>query len=192
MYNYYKIIIQSYIIKIAKGPHLYEIGNKGGIILLAKYNQISKHVMYSIDEGETWNTYDLPLDINIQIENIRTDPYNSNLNFVIHGFNPINGTSTLLTIDFSKIYSQPSICILDNDYIQSPKRCFLGQTLIFLLKKDRKCYNSPNFSRKFIISGEFCSCTHNDYECNSGYHRDTPYSNCTSSSKIYGAAYKKI
>ena len=42
-------------IEIAKGGHVYEFGNYGALIVMASDMQATKHVMYSWDEGLTWD-----------------------------------------------------------------------------------------------------------------------------------------
>jgi len=36
------------------GEYIYEIGDHGAIIVAAEKNVPTKHVEYSLDEGETW------------------------------------------------------------------------------------------------------------------------------------------
>lgn len=42
-------------IEIAKGAHVYEFGNYGALIVMAPDMTPTKHIMYSWDEGLTWD-----------------------------------------------------------------------------------------------------------------------------------------
>ncbi len=58
--------------EVKKGAHIYEIGDHGGLIVMAKNNEPTKEVYYSFNEGKTWETLEIfsePIDItNIIIE----------------------------------------------------------------------------------------------------------------------------
>jgi hypothetical protein len=58
--------------EVMKGPHIYEFGDHGGLIVMAKNLEATKEIMYSYNEGKTWHTLEIssvPLDItNIIIE----------------------------------------------------------------------------------------------------------------------------
>jgi hypothetical protein len=55
-----------------KGSHIYEIGDHGGLIVMAPNTMQTTEVFYSFNEGKTWNTLsisDTPMDVtNIIIE----------------------------------------------------------------------------------------------------------------------------
>lgn len=58
--------------EIAKGAHIYELGDHGGLMVMAKNREPTKTVMYSFNEGKTWHELEIsqtPIDItNIIIE----------------------------------------------------------------------------------------------------------------------------
>ena len=39
---------------MAKGPHIYEVGDHGALIVMAPLNEASKSVKFSWDEGKSW------------------------------------------------------------------------------------------------------------------------------------------
>lgn len=43
--------------EIAKGSHIYEIGDHGGVIVLASDQQATKILKYSWNEGKTWEVF---------------------------------------------------------------------------------------------------------------------------------------
>jgi len=153
--------------------------------------------MYSFDEGHTWETFNLPFKM--LIKNINTDPDNTNMTFIIEGINNIREkgeNSILAEVDFTgffniinkvndkdndSTFTPNAICELNKDYTSSPHQCFNGENILFLYKNpSSKCVNSVNFSRKIIISQDYCNCRKDDYECSNGFYRAFPDSNCSS------------
>lgn len=61
--------------EILKGPHVFEIGDHGGIILAANAANKTNIIKYSWDEGNTWNDYKLNVP-SFEIEAIITEPSN--------------------------------------------------------------------------------------------------------------------
>ncbi len=59
--------------EIAQGLHVYEFGNYGALIVMAPDMKPTKHVMYSWDEGLTWD-YDVIGKEEIIVENIMIEP----------------------------------------------------------------------------------------------------------------------
>lgn len=43
------------IIQIRKGSHIYEIGDRGGLIVMARDDMPTNKAIYSWDEGLTWS-----------------------------------------------------------------------------------------------------------------------------------------
>lgn len=44
---------------------MYEIGDRGGLIVMARDDKPTKEVIYSWDEGLTWETINLPTTIEV-------------------------------------------------------------------------------------------------------------------------------
>ena len=59
--------------EIAKGPHVYEFGNYGSLIVTAPDMRNATHVMYSWDEGLTWD-YEIFTNEEVIVENIMIEP----------------------------------------------------------------------------------------------------------------------
>jgi hypothetical protein len=59
-------------VEVMKGSHIYELGDHGGLIVMAPNTEKTTEVVYSYDEGKTWHTMtisDTPIDVtNIIIE----------------------------------------------------------------------------------------------------------------------------
>jgi Sortilin, neurotensin receptor 3, len=70
--------------EIRKGSHLYEIGDRGGIIVMARDDIAIKTIIYSWDEGLTWEELKVS-EKAFLVANILTEPTNMELKFIIHG-----------------------------------------------------------------------------------------------------------
>lgn len=59
--------------EVKKGSHIYEVGDHGGLIVMAKNNELTKEVIYSYNEGLTWHTLELS-DTPFMVTNIIIEP----------------------------------------------------------------------------------------------------------------------
>lgn len=62
------------IIQIRKGSHIYEIGDRGGLIVMARDDMPTNKAIYSWDEGLTWSEIKLSEEPFL-VQNIITEPY---------------------------------------------------------------------------------------------------------------------
>ena len=42
--------------EVRKGPHIYEIGDHGGLIVMAEKQNATNEIYYSWNEGKSWET----------------------------------------------------------------------------------------------------------------------------------------
>ena len=70
--------------EIKKGPHIYEIGDHGGIILMASNKEPTTEAYYTWNEGESWEVIQIS-DHPIMVENIVVDPASVSTQFLIYG-----------------------------------------------------------------------------------------------------------
>lgn len=61
--------------EILAGPHVFEIGDHGGIIIAASAVNKTNTIFYSWDEGKTWSKHDLNIQA-FEIDSITTEPNN--------------------------------------------------------------------------------------------------------------------
>ncbi len=71
--------------EIAKGAHTFEFGNYGALIVMAPEMKNTTHVMFSWDEGLTWD-YEVVSKEEIIVENIMIEPSASSQKFMVFGF----------------------------------------------------------------------------------------------------------
>ena len=169
--------------EIRKGSHIYEIGDHGGLIIIADDQNPTNSIFYSYDEGLNFEELKIS-SFKLQVKNIIIEPSSTSQNFIIYGEALRKGEKkgVIIGLDFSKLHKP--VCLYpespdssQSDYEKwSPSdgkhSCLLGRKYIITRRKrDVKCYNPLELEKKVLI--ENCECTEADYECDVGYERQT-------------------
>ncbi|CCD23326.1 type I sorting receptor NDAI_0B02910 [Naumovozyma dairenensis CBS 421] len=166
-------------------PVIYAIGDSANIIVAVPFdpnedNDPESEFYYSLDQGETWNEYQLEEPI-IPLEIVSTTPDGSGLNFIINGFlvtaNPFdeNGTGNFIyAIDFSELYDK-KLCTKDDfeQWYLGNGNCINGAKYSYPRRKQ----NSKCIARKLFedleLTEQVCDeCTNADYECSFEFIKD--------------------
>ena len=170
--------------KIRKGSHIYELGDHGGLIVLADDQSPTNQIIYSWDEGLTWQELRFSEEKMI-VKNIIIEPTSTSQNFIVYGETQSKKGKTkgfTVGLDFSSLHKpecrNPDTPDTDSsDYeTWSPSdgwlghHCLLGIKSIYIRRKrEAACFNSQQYERNKIL--EFCHCTEEDYECDLGFER---------------------
>ncbi|KAI8971058.1 hypothetical protein BDB01DRAFT_854995 [Pilobolus umbonatus] len=168
--------------EIAKGAHLWEFADQGGLLILVDNEQPTNVVRYTTNEGLTWDTYEFTKrGDKVLIEDIITQPDGTSQKYVLMGMK--DGKSVVYHIDFSPIHLDK--CKLDLDHpdnddfeLWSPEdtrgeKCLFGhETQYFRRIQDRDCYIGEKLVQPRAIIRN-CSCTEADFECDFNYVRDS-------------------
>lgn len=90
---------------VKPGNWIYEIGDHGAILVVAKKNEPTTEVEFSWDEGETWFVLKVT-DEPIYVNNIVIDPNSLSLQFMVYGVKSIEKDSGefLVYLDFSTLH----------------------------------------------------------------------------------------
>ncbi|GBG73819.1 hypothetical protein CBR_g17157 [Chara braunii] len=170
--------------EVAKGPHIYEFGDQGGVIIMAKHHlQGSTPVIkYSLDEGLTWGNVSTGEEI--KVYNIRVEPDNVGKKFIVEGgVSELFGLleqATLVTLDFSTGYEHYTHCT-EADYetwSPSEQHCLLGLNYtMWRQKRTSVCWNGPDYKRP-EPSAAPCNCQPDDYACDFGMEFDQATAKC--------------
>ena len=67
-----------------KGSYIYEIGDHGGLIIMASDEQSTNTIRYSFNEGLSWYTFTFSSQM-IRVSNIINEPSNTALSFIVYG-----------------------------------------------------------------------------------------------------------
>ncbi|CAI5485882.1 unnamed protein product [Closterium sp. Naga37s-1] len=163
--------------EVAKGSHIYEFGDSGGVIVMTKHglHTASSTVMYSLDEGLTWEEEAFAeAEQQVDIFNIRVEPDNQGKKFLIQGLTMDDGTGkarqgVLISLDFAAL-PEYKLCKSSDYEFWTPtaSRCFLGQNIsIQRQPRSSKCWNGESYKRPENQITE-CECSENDYQCDFG------------------------
>lgn len=169
--------------EIRKGLYHWEFGDQGTILLLVDAAKETNEVIYSSDEGNTWNTYKFT-ENPVKVLDLATVPSDTALKFVIFAGSP--DSTQVYSIDFSQYF--PRQCQIDLDHPDdddyefwspmhpdSVEGCLFGHESKFLRRAvgHNDCFiGSAPLQEGFRVMKN-CSCTRSDYECDYNYFRDT-------------------
>ena len=170
--------------EVSPGVNIYEIGDQGGLIIMAKYKQLTKIVRFSYNSGKTWQYIEFD-NSNTYVSNIVIEPSNNSHQFLITGFqmeaDEVTKKGAVFHLDFSEYHlrechghEKPDVG--DSDYVKfiphtfKDNKCLLGRTISYVVKKpDARCINPDHF-QSYIVEGN-CECTNDDYDCQQGFYR---------------------
>ena len=166
--------------EVAKGSHIYEISDHGGIVVLANDQEATDKILYSWNEGLTFEELKFT-DTPLEIHNIITEPTFTGTSFIVYGESDL-GNGVVIGLDFSSLHQRvckgvdsPNTEESDFEYWTPnglvSSTCLLGSKITYVRKKrESKCFNGEEFERINLI--EKCECTEEDWECDLGYVRE--------------------
>lgn len=167
--------------EVHKDAHMWEYGDSGTILVLANDEGPTDHVLYTLDEGLTWNSYSF--GERMRIRAIHTVPDDTSRKFVLVGSKPGRADqSVLVHLDFSQVSTRKCVLSLDDpqhDDIElwSPaesrdETCLFGRQTVYHRRiRDHDCYIGELLDHPKTILRN-CTCTASDFECEFNYYRD--------------------
>ena len=167
--------------EIKKGSYTYEIGDHGAVIVMAKNQEATDTLIFSKDEGQTWESLKFS-EVPIEVENIIIEPGATSSKFILYG--ELEEEGVVVGLDFSGIFERQcekpgKAGREDSDYeLWSPndgrlggEGCLMGRKVEYVRRKqDSDCFNGEKFER--AIFEKNCECTEEDFECDLGYYQD--------------------
>src|ERR1700731_3918093 len=88
--------------EVHKDAHLFEFGDSGSILVMANDEEPTDHVLYSTDEGLTWQEYQFSAQ-KMRIKAIVTVPSDTSRRFILIGNYARSKTSVVVHLDFSSL-----------------------------------------------------------------------------------------
>jgi hypothetical protein len=157
---------------VKKGMYMWAFGDQGSIVVIVKEREATTEVYYSLDEGESWESYTFS-DKPIEIDDLTTVPSDNSRNFLLWGKD--DGELVTINLDFSGLTDTP--CKLDENnaegddyYLWTPTHpkldndCLFGHVSQYHRKRtDAKCYNGRMIPHLHDIAKN-CTCTRRDFE----------------------------
>ncbi|KAL4915432.1 hypothetical protein BDW62DRAFT_203620 [Aspergillus aurantiobrunneus] len=154
-----------------KGPHKYEFGDQGAVLVAIKDKAKVKHIDYSLDHGKEWKSVDLPHEIDTETygTTVTTTPDSTSLKFILVGYS--KDEFFVIAIDFNGLHERK--CEDEDFDTHWPARldengdpdCLMGHKQFFRRRKaNADCFVAEAFNSS-MSKFEPCKCTAEDYEC---------------------------
>ncbi len=166
--------------EIAKGSHVYEMTDHGGLILIAPDKSYTNKIKYSWTSGSNFTEAQFGVD-EMVIEKIHHPQDTLSRSLIVQGAR--NGNAVMLHVDFSDIHQKecrgienPQDPDSDYEYFKphsyESDKCLLGRIVEYTRRKaDRPCFNPQQAQTKPIKIAN-CPCTPADYTCDLYFERD--------------------
>jgi len=168
--------------KALDGPHKYEFGDQGSILVAMKEG-FHDEVRFSLDHGKTWDKADLPEKVRpVQLTTLQDS---TSLKFLLEAIDEerTGAAAFLMVLDFDDM--QESQCKEDDmekwyarvDSDGKPT-CLMGHKQWYSRRKaDADCFVKKEFEDPEVHS-EQCECTDADFECDYNFVRSADRKEC--------------
>ncbi|EPQ27080.1 uncharacterized protein PFL1_05364 [Pseudozyma flocculosa PF-1] len=173
--------------EVHKDAHRWEFGDQGSIIILVNDEDATDTVLYSLNEGLTWESYNFGQKL--RVVEILTVPEDTHRKFLLLG-SPTgsSGHTVAVYLDFSALQTRK--CKLnvarpeeDDFELWSPSEsrqepCLFGrQTYYYKRKRQADCYVGETIVQPHEVVRN-CSCTAADFECEFNHYRRPDTNEC--------------
>lgn len=160
-----------------KGPHKYEFGDSGSILVAVKDSRKADitDFSYSLDHGEKWKSVALPEKLSIKPDLLTTTLDTTSLKFLLLGEN--KGIYYMIAIDFEELGKKTCEDTDMEDWharVDSDGKptCIMGHKQTYRRrKKSADCFIKSNFKDP-VPKIEDCECSDVDFECDYNFQRD--------------------
>ncbi|KAI9927316.1 vacuolar protein sorting/targeting protein PEP1 [Aspergillus wentii] len=165
------------------GPHKYEFGDQGAVVMAVAYSEKTDKIKFSVDHGKDWESVDLEHEIYPAV--LTTTPDSTSLRFLLIGYFNKNGEGehVIYSIDFGGLHERKCE---ESDFEKWPARldenrepdCLMGHKQFFHRRKaDADCFVEEEFKIPQPIF-EPCKCTEEDFECDYNFKRSEDRKSC--------------
>lgn len=169
--------------KGADGPHKYEFGDSGGILVAVEDSDgaVVRKIKYSINHGQDWQEVEIAED-EAKLKELQFKPWalttsqgSTGLKFLLFG--ETSSKYVMFSIDFEGLHEatckesdmEDWWARVDED---GKPTCVMGQKQRYhRRKKDAKCFVNGKFKDP-VAETEPCECTDQDFECDYNFVRD--------------------
>ncbi|TQS37094.1 hypothetical protein Golomagni_02444 [Golovinomyces magnicellulatus] len=173
-----------------EGPHKYEIGDQGTILVAVKEG-ITDEIKYSLNHGKKWQSAPIPDGVKIRPIQLTTTRDSTTLKFLLEALedNQPASSSYIISIDFDSMHERK--CQegdMEKWYARVNEKgepaCLMGHKQYFMRrKKDADCFVKSEFKKPESIF-EACDCTENDFECDYNFVRSSDRKQCERAGKL--------
>ena len=162
-----------------KGPHKYEFGDSGSILVAIKDEGATDEVRYSLDHGKEWRKVEM--EYKIKPMQLTTTKDSTSLKFLLEGIEDetTNPAGFIIALDFDGM-NERTCKKGDDDFedwfarvnSEGEATCLMGHTQTYRRRKaDADCFVKDEFKDPVPITTN-CACTDEDFECDFNFVRD--------------------
>lgn len=163
--------------KALDGPHKYEFGDSGSVLVAVKDSTKDdvKEFSYSVDHGESWKKVPFPKDLSIKPDILTTTQDSTSLKFLLLGEK--KGAYHMIAINFDGLNERTCgdedmedwHARVDKD---GKPTCIMGHKQTYRRrKKSADCFVKSEFKDP-VPKTEDCECSDADFECDYNFQRD--------------------
>lgn len=91
--------------EVRKGPHVWEWGDSGSILVMVNDKEPTDHVLFSTNEGKEWREYQFS-DEKVRVRSIVTVPSDTSRRFLLMGSYARSSSSVAVHLDFTELVSK--------------------------------------------------------------------------------------
>jgi hypothetical protein len=176
---------KSWIKTSLNGPHKYEFGDQGSILLAFPDSRTeSDKLSYSFNHGRDWQTVKLPKGI--APYELTTVPDSTSLTFMLTG--TMGDKWVIYNIDFTHLRDKCSNGDFEDWYARKndkgEPKCIMGHTQSFRRRKaDANCFIGDTY-KEALPENKPCDCTDADFECDYNFRRSADGKSCELAGKL--------
>ncbi|KAK7424899.1 vacuolar protein sorting/targeting protein PEP1 [Neonectria punicea] len=163
--------------KARDGPHKFEFGDSGSILIAVKdsINEDVNEFSFSLDHGDTWKPVPFPDGLKMKPDLLTTTQDSTSLKFLLLGEK--DRTYHIISIDFNAL-EKPQCEKKDIEEWharvddEGKSTCLMGHKQTYDRRiKDADCFMKTNFKDP-VLKTEDCECSDVDFECDYNFQRD--------------------
>ncbi|KAI1079421.1 Oligoxyloglucan reducing end-specific cellobiohydrolase [Whalleya microplaca] len=169
-------------IKGPKGPHKYEFGDQGSILLAVRDSEEDdvKEIKYSLDHGQNWESTKLPDGLSVSPWTLTTTQDSTSLKFLFtarKGSRESPNGYYVISIDFEGLHENTCKESDMEDWFarvddEGNPSCVMGHTQKYhRRRKTAECFIKQKFKDP-VPDSDPCECTAADFECDFNFVRD--------------------
>ncbi|XP_063978327.1 sortilin-related receptor-like [Diachasmimorpha longicaudata] len=163
--------------QVLKDYYFFNMGDHGGVLVAVKYFKSrgeTRDILYSTDEGRTWQTYKFNQDM-LRVYGLMTEPGENTTVFTMFGSTPGQHKWLIIKVDLRKVFDRK--CTKDDFKMWTPTSsdqpgmsCILGKKETFARRAlVANCYTGVDYDRPIQV--QVCPCDSMDYTCDFGFVR---------------------
>ncbi|CCH42175.1 transmembrane sorting receptor [Wickerhamomyces ciferrii] len=160
--------------KTLNGPHLFEFGDQGSVILAIEDNADTNALKFTTNQGRSWQQ--ASLDSTIKATLLTSTPDSTTFKFLLGGFTS-NGQYKAYGLNFNNLYDRKcGDSDFDDWFVKDEQSnqpmCFMGHKQRFKRRiSDANCFVGDEYKEPVAVE-DSCPCTEADYVCSYNFKRD--------------------